>query len=172
MKLLSGKVSPIAKDVVQALLDAELIEVADDMVEEVVMDIESVLKEYIRLDKEISDRARDIIATQHLNYHETNRVKAQVARDREIGIGDQMLEYLIRQITDMLFHSRHVDEVYGMDNELVVVMSPILRRHLNADEDLDLEVKKRIRNMQEGTVAFEVQYKKVQEELRRTRKLG
>jgi hypothetical protein len=72
----------------------------------------------------------------------------------------------------MLFHSRHVDEVYGMDNELVVVMSPILRRHLNADEDLDLEVKKRIRNMQEGTVAFEVQYKKVQEELRRTRKLG
>ena len=171
MRLMIGKIPSIAHDVVEALTTANLIEVEDDMIGEVEMDVESVLREYVRLDKEITERARDIISSQKLNYNETNRVKAQVAREREFGVGDQMVEYLIRQITDILLHTKHVDEVYGMDNELVVAMAPVLKRHLSADEELDAEVKKRIRNIQEGTVAFDVQYKKVQEELRRTRGL-
>jgi hypothetical protein len=171
MKLLSGKVPALAHDLVEALRSAELIEVADDEISEVEMDVESVLREYIRADKEITDRARDVIATQKRDYSELNKIKAQIARERGFGIGETMPEYLNAQLIEALLHSRHVEEVFGMDNELVVAITPVLRKHLAADEELDAEVRRRIRNFQEGTVAFDVQYRKVQEELRRTKRM-
>ena len=171
MKLLSGKVPALAHDLVEALRSAELIEVLDEEISEVEMDVESVLREYIRADKEITDRARDVIATQKRDYSELNKIKAQVARERGFGIGETMPEYLNAQLIEALLHSRHVEEVFGMDNELVVAITPVLRKHLAADEELDAEVRRRIRNFQEGTVAFDVQYRKVQEELRRTKRM-
>ena len=59
-----------------------------------------------------------------------------------------------------------------MDNELTVLITPVLRKHLAADEELDNEVRRRIKNLQEGTSAWDVQYGKIKEELQRTRKLG
>lgn len=171
MKLLSGKVPALAHDLVEALRSADLIEVLDDEISEVEMDVESVLREYIRSDKEVTDRARDVIATQKRDYSELNKIKSQIARERGFGIGETMPEYLTAQLIEALLHSRHVEEVFGMDNELVVAITPVLRKHLGADEELDAEVKRRIKNFQEGTVAFDVQYRKVQEELRRTRRL-
>jgi hypothetical protein len=171
MKLLSGKVPALAHDLVGALRTAELIEVADDEISEVEMDVESVLREYIRKDKEITDRARDVIASQKRDYTELNKIKAQIAREAGFGIGETMTEYLNGQLIEALLHSRHVEEVFGLDNELNVVMTPVLRKHLAADEELDAEVRRRIRNFQEGTVAFDVQYRKVQEELRRTKRM-
>jgi hypothetical protein len=47
----------------------------------------------------------------------------------------------------------------------------VLRKHLAADEELDGEVRKRIRNLTEGTLAWDVQYRKVMEELRKSRRL-
>lgn len=171
MKLLSGKVPALAHDLVSALRTAELIEVADDEISEVEMDVESVLREYIRKDKEITDRARDVIASQKRDYTELNKIKAQIARESDFGIGETMTEYLNSQLIEALLHSRHVEEVFGMDNELIVVTTPVLRKHLAADEELDSEVRRRIRNFQEGTVAFDVQYRKVQEELRRSKRM-
>lgn len=171
MKLLSGKVAPLAHDLVEALLASKLIEVQPDEIREVEIDIESVLREYIRMDREITDRARDIIATQKRDYTELSKVKAQVARERGFGIGDMMIEYLNGQLIEALLHSRHVEEVYGEDNELALQMTPVLRKHLAADEELDGEVRRRIKNLTEGTLAWDTQYRKVMDELRRTKKL-
>jgi hypothetical protein len=171
MKLMSGKVPPLAHDLVDALIAAQAIEVLPEEVPEVRMDIESVLREYIRTDREITDRARDIIATQRRDYSELNKVKGQVARERNFGVGEQLLEYLTAQLIEALIHSRHVEEVFGADNDLVVHMTPILRKHLAADEELDAEVRRRVKNLTEGTMAWDVQYKKVMDELRRTKKL-
>ena len=171
MKLLSGKVPALAHDLVDTLIKAQAIEVLPDEVPEVQLDIESVLREYIRADREITDRARDIIATQKRDYSELNKVKGQVARERAFGVGEQMQEYLTAQLIEALIHSRHVEEVFGMDNDLVVHIGPILRKHLAADEELDGEVRRRIKNLQEGSVAWDVQYRKVLEELRKTKKM-
>lgn len=171
MKLMSGKVPALAHDLVDALVASNTIEVLSEEVHEVEMDIESVLREYIRLDREITDRARDVIATQKRDYSELNKVKSQIARERGFGVGEGMLEYLTAQVIETLIHSRHVEEVYGMDNDLVVQMGPILKKHLGADEELDGEVRKRIKNLSEGTLAWDVQYRKVMEELRKTKRL-
>lgn len=171
MRLLSGKVPALAHDLVDTLMTSSMIEVLAEEVPEVQMDIESVLREYIRTDREITDKARDVIATQKRDYSDLNKVKAQIARERNFGIGEGMLEYLIAQLIEALIHSRHVEEVYGMDNELAAQMTPVLRKHLAADEELDADVRRRIRNLQEGTVAWDVQYRKVMDELKRTKKL-
>ena len=171
MKLMSGKVPALAHDLVDALVTSQTIEVLPDEVKEVEMDIESVLREYIRADREITDRARDVIAQQKRDYTELNKVKSQLARERNFGIGETMIEYLNAQLIEALIHSRHVEEVFGEDNELVVQMTPVLRKYLAADEELDGEVRRRIKNLQEGSVAWDVQYRKVLEELRKSKKM-
>ena len=53
MRLYPGKVSAIAQDMVQLLTSNGDIEVEADLANEVVLDIESVLREYIRADRQI-----------------------------------------------------------------------------------------------------------------------
>ena len=62
MRLYPGKVSAIATDMVNALVASGDIEVTAEATAEVVLDSESVLREYIRADREITDRTRDIIS--------------------------------------------------------------------------------------------------------------
>lgn len=169
MKLFIGKVPAMAQELVQALMNEGRLEVEPEEVVEVVKDIESVLKEYIRLDKEITEKAREIVSAQKRDYTEVPKVKMQIARERNVGIGEQAIEYIISQIIEALIHSRHVSEVYGADNEIALVISPILKKYLTADEELDLEVRKRIKNLKEGSTAWEIQYRKVMEELRRSK---
>lgn len=171
MKLLSGKIPVLAHDLVDALVASKTIEVLPEELREVEVDVESVLREYLRLDREITDRARDVISSQKRDYGELNKVKSQIARERGFGMGEGLTEYLNAQLIEALIHSRHVEEVYGADNELVVLLTPVLRKHLAADEELDGEIRKRIRNLQEGTMDWDIQYRRVMDELKRTKKL-
>lgn len=172
MKLMSGKVPTLAGELVAALMGSGSIDVQPEEVAEVRMDLESVLREYIRSDREVTDRARDVISAQKRDYSELGKVKVQIARERGFGIGEELLEYITAQLIEALIHSRHVEEVFGLDNELVVHMSPILKRHLAADEELDGEVRRRIKNLQEGTMQWDVQYQKMMEELKRTKRIN
>ncbi|NOZ01301.1 MAG: DUF507 family protein [Deltaproteobacteria bacterium] len=172
MRLFSGKVPVIAQELVTAMTTSGAIEVQDSEMHEVQLDVESVLKEYIRAEREITDRARDIIAAQKRDYTELRKIKSQIAKEKGFQIDDDAIEYLTAQLIETLIHSRHVEEVYGMDNELTLQITPVLRKHLAADEELDNEVRRRIQNLQEGTSAWDVQYGKIKEELKRTRNLG
>lgn len=171
MKLMSGKVTPLASDLVDELVKSGNIEVLPEEMPEVQLDLESVLKEYIRADREITEKARDIISRQKRDYGDLSKVKAQIARERDFGVGENLIEYITAQLIEALIHSRHVEEVYGMDNDLTVVITPVLKKHLAADEELDQEVRKRIRNLQEGTISWEAQYQKLKDDLKKARRL-
>ena len=167
MRLYPGKVSAIAQDMVQALVQNGDIEVAEEMTQEVVLDIESVLREYIRADRELTDRARDLISKDGLEFNQVNKIKTRLADERGFGVGDRAVDYLTRQIIEALFHSRHVDEVFSEDHTLRKSLRDVLNQHLHVDSDLDVEVRKRIKNLQEGTQSWEVEYQKVMQDLKR-----
>jgi hypothetical protein len=171
MKLMSGKVAPLASELVDELIKSKNIEVESEEVPEVQLDLESVLKEYIRSDREVTEKARDLIARQKRDYGDLSKVKTQIARERGFGVGDNLIEYVTAQLIEALIHSRHVEEVYGMDNDLVVIITPILKKHLAADEELDQEVRKRIKNLQEGTITWDAQYQKLKDEMKKVRRL-
>lgn len=171
MRLYAGKVTPIAHDMVEGLLSSGAIEAEPDMDSEILLDIESVLKEYIRTEREIVNQARETISRDGLEFRQLHKIKTKLADDRAFGIGDKAIEYLSRQIIECLFHSRHVAEIFEEDHVLRKTMRDVLRTHLRVEEDLDQEVRKRIQNLQEGTSSWEIEYNKVMSDLKRLKGL-
>ena len=171
MRLYAGKVTAIATDMVGALTTDEAVEAEPEMEGEVNLDIESVLREYIRTEREITNHARELISQGGLEFRQLSRIKNKIADERGFGIGERALDYLTQQIIECLFHSRHVAEIYVEDHVLRKTLRNVLRTHLRMEEDLDQEVRKRIKNLQEGTSSWEIEYNKVMEDLKRLKGL-
>jgi uncharacterized protein len=171
MRLYAGKVTPIAQDMLEALTSTNAVEAEPGMEGEVLLDIESVLKEYIRTEREIVNQARETISRDGLEFRQLSKIKGRLADDRGFGTGDKAIDYLSRQIIECLFHSRHVAEIFEEDHTLRRSMRDVLRQHLRVDEDLDQEVRRRIQNLQEGTSNWEVEYNKVMSDLKRLKGL-
>ena len=170
MRLYRGKVEAIAEDTIRALTGGDLIEVENEA--EARLDIESVLKEYLRLDREIVEEAKNRMETRGLGYSHLGRVKGQVAKERGVAEGDETLPYLLEQILNILFHSNNIGEIFAEDADLRKLITPILRKHMDVDTDLDREVRSKIKNLEEGTSTFEIEYSRVMEQIKQKRGLS
>ena len=114
-------------------------------VEEVRLDIESVLKEYLRQERQVVDEAKSRDGGPRPSLPELGKTKSAVAREKRCRIGEDMLHYLLEQVLTMLFHSAHVEEVFAEDNVLRKKMTSILRRHMEVEGELDKEVRSKSR---------------------------
>ncbi|MDD9942366.1 MAG: DUF507 family protein [Myxococcales bacterium] len=164
MRLYRGKIEIIADEIISTLTQAGDIEVADAA--EAKLDIEAVLKEYLRLDREVLDEAKNRMEVRGLGYGNLGRVKSQVAKERGAPQHDDVLPYLLEQILNILFHSHNIDEIYAEDVVLRKKLTPLLRKHMEVDSELDREVRSKIKNLQEGTSDFEVEYGRVMGQLK------
>ncbi|MCG5056330.1 MAG: DUF507 family protein [Myxococcales bacterium] len=167
MRLYSTKIPLIGSEVVKALVDEGAIAVSDRG--EAELDVQAVLKEYTRLDREITDRAKDILQQKNLPYEQFGRVKRSVAEEKRFGLGEEGLAWITTQLIEAFLNSPHVDEVFAEDNQLRRSMTNVLKRHMTADQELDAEVRRRIKNLEEGTSTWEVEYGKVMEQIKRNR---
>ncbi|KPK13713.1 MAG: hypothetical protein AMJ62_14605 [Myxococcales bacterium SG8_38] len=169
MRLYSGKIGPIVDDLVRELTAQGDIEVEDEA--EVRLDLEAVLKEFVRREREMIDEAKERMQREGLGYSQLGRVRQRVAREMGFPQQDETLPYLIDQLLNMLFHSSNVAEIYADDTTLRKKMTPVLRRHMEVESGLDAEVRSKIKNLQEGTAAFEVEYAKVMDQIKHKRGL-
>ena len=64
-------------------------------------------------------------------------------------------------------HSPHVAEVFADDATLRRRMREVLKKHMSVDEELDAELRLRIKNLQEGTNAWETEYAKAMDQIKR-----
>jgi hypothetical protein len=171
MRIYRERIPDVARALVKSLIAEELLEVEAELVEEVELDLESVLKEYRRKDYELGERARDLVSMRGLDYSHMYKLKAQLASKERFGLHEEGIEWIVQQMLEMLLQSNNVEEIYGEDHEIRRTMTPILRRELGMEEGLDREVKRRIKNLKEGTADYDVQYQKTMERLRRNRGL-
>ena len=169
MRLYSGQVPVVASELRDMLVDGGDLEVAPENLEEVAKDIESVLREFIRLDRELVDESRDLIARQ--GRGSIGRMKRKLAKQKGLDIVDDPVGYIIDQLIETFFHSHFVEEVYSLDRELRRKIAPRLRKHMDVEEELDEEVRDKIKNLEEGSQAWEIEYQKAMEKLKRTKKL-
>jgi hypothetical protein len=169
MRLFSGKVSIIAEEMVQTFIKDSDIE--SDRPDEVRLDIEAVLKEYLRQERLVSDEAKTRLEQRNLPYAQLGKVKSMIARERQLAVGEDMLPYLVDQLLTMLFHSANVDEVFADDITLRKKMTTTLRRHMEVEGELDAEVRSKIKNLEEGTASFEIEYQRVMDEIKRKKRL-
>jgi len=170
MRLYRGKIQTIAEEVLSHLRTEGDIDLEDEA--EARLDVESVLKEYLRLDREILEEAKNRMELRGLSYSELGRTKSQVARERGAPGHDDILPYLLEQILNILFHSGNIAEIYAEDTDLRTKVTPILRKHMDVDTDLDREVRSKIKNLQEGSSDFDVQYERVMGQLKDTYNLS
>lgn len=170
MRLYSGKIPAIAADISKALDAAEAIDTENP--KEVTSDLEAVLKEYLRNEREITDEAKSRMEKKGMSYSLLTKVRGQVAAERGFPAPDEFLPYILEQLIEMLFHSQNVEEVFAEDVELRKLITPILRKHLEVEESLDREIRARLKNLQEGTPAFEIEYQKLVEQVKRKQHLA
>lgn len=169
MKLYRAKIELIARELIDRLVREGDIEVNNHAEAEV--DIQSVLKEYLRLDREITEEAKDALAARKLSYGQFGKIKRLLAEQKGLGLGEESIGWMCSQILETFMQSTFVDEVFSSDSDLRRKMRDILRKHMTVDEELDAEVRQRIRNLEEGTNTWDVEYGKVMEQIRRKRGL-
>jgi len=164
MRLYSGKVDTIAAEIITSLVQAGDIEVADH--NEAQLDAASVLKEYIRVDKELTERAKDILEIRGLPYQHLNRTKRQLAEQKEFGLGEEGLTWIASQMLEAFMSSKHIEEVFADDAIMRRKIKDICKKHMMVDETIDQEVRDRIKNLEEGSAAWEVEYQKVFDQIK------
>lgn len=169
MRLYSGKIPIISREIIQDLVKTEDIEVNN--MDEAILDIEAVLKEYLRLDRELTERAKDILEKRRLPHGQFGKVKRMVSDEKGMGMGEEALGWICNQCLEVFMQSNFVDEVYASDADLRRKMKAVLKRHMMVDEELDAEVRTRIRNLEEGTATWDVEYSKVMDQIKRKRGL-
>jgi hypothetical protein len=173
MRIYRGKIEPAALEILDRLIKDNLVEVEPSEVDEARKDLESVLLEYGRMAREINETAKDMADKRGIDYSALGRIRRSLAKERNFGMDDDALEYIVSQMIEIMLSSGHVEEVFGEDHELNKAISPILRKHMSVTEELDKEVRKQIKNLEdaEGTVSWEVEYQRKKDELERLKKL-
>jgi hypothetical protein len=169
MRLYSSKIPIIARDIIRQLTSAGDIEVNN--FQEAEMDIQSVLKEYLRLERDVTNEAKDIMERRALAHDQFGKVKRTVAEQKELPLGEEGLSYMCNQMAELLMASQFVDEIFASDANMRKSMKEILRRNMLVDEELDAEVRQRIRNLTEGSADWDVEYSKMMDQLKRNRGL-
>jgi hypothetical protein len=169
MRLYSGKIPVISTEIVRSLVDSGDIAVTDRS--EAELDVQAVLKEYLRLDKEITDRAKDVLQKRGLPYEQFGKVKRALANEKAFGLGDEGLDWMTTQMIESFMASPHVEEIFVEDSVMRRRMADVLKKHMMVDEEIDAEVRRRIRNLEEGTSTWDVEYQKALDQIKRNRGL-
>ncbi len=167
MRLYASKVPMIALDIVRVLTADKDIEAANPR--EVEADVEAVLKEYLRMERNLTERAKDRVEAVGGGREDVQKVKRLLAEQSNMGLGGEGISYLVNQILAMLMQSTNVDEIFSEDDDIRRKCKKVLERHMTADDEVDQEVRNKIKNLQEGTKTWEVEYARVLEQVKRRR---
>jgi hypothetical protein len=169
MRIHAARVSQIAAEMVSSLTKDGVVESASP--KEMQLDIEAVLNQYIRDEQEVSEKAKDMLAARNLPPGDLGKIKRLVADQRKLKLGDEAIDYLLDQLLEMLMHSAAVEEVFAEDYELRRRMREPLRRQLGDEEEIQKEVRAQLKHVEEGTALWEVEYRRMMEEIKRRKGL-
>jgi len=169
MNLSPNQIPGIAKAIIEALADNRMIEVSNR--HDAAVDLEAVFETYLGQEREISERARDLVQARGLPTTEYGRIRRLAADQRGIKVGDEALDYMLDQLVEMLMHSSHVDEVYAQDHELRRAMRTFIIDSAQEEQKLEAEVRAKLKHVEEGSRVWEIEYRRMKEEIKRRRGL-
>lgn len=169
MRLYAGKIPVIAAEIVKTLVDNDEMSVLDRGESE--LDVQAILKEYLRLERECTEKAKDLLQKRNLPYEHFGKIKRQLAAEKGFALGDESLDWITTQMIESFMQSPHVEEVFADDATLRKRMTDILKKHMLIDDEIDAEVRRRIKNLEEGTATWEVEYQKALGQIKKNRRL-
>jgi uncharacterized protein len=171
MRLYPKVIPIISREAIQQLMQEGDIEVEPMRVADAEMDLSAIMREYLANEERVNQATREALERRGYDHSKFNQVKREMADVRGFKMGDEGIEYVINQMIEFLLISRNVEEVYSADNVLRQKMFQGMKKHLDVDDEIDREARSRLKHLQEGTSAFDIEYNKTVEQIRRARGL-
>lgn len=171
MKLYPKAIPAIARDVVATLMADGDIEVETLRIADAEQDIAAVMKEYLAAEERVNQATREALERRGYDHSRFYQVKREMADVRGFKMGDEGIDFMINQMLEFLLISRNIEEVYGDDPAMRKKIFSIFKKHLDVDEEIDREARTRLKHLAEGTQAWEIEYQKAVEAIRRNKGL-
>ncbi len=171
MRLYPKVIPAIAREVIQTLMNEGDIEVEPLRIADAEMDMAAIMREYLANEERVNQATREALDRRGYDHSRFNAVKREMADVRGFKMGEEGIEYVIGQMLEFLLISRNVEEVFSEDAPLRKKIFVIMKKHLDIDEEVDREVRSRLKHLQEGTANWDVEYQKVLEQIRRAKGL-
>jgi hypothetical protein len=171
MRLYPKVIPIIAREVIQRLMQDGDVEVETMRIADAEMDLSAIMREYLAAEERVNQATREALERRGYDASKFNQVKREMADVRGFKMGDEGIEYCINQMLEFLLISRNVEEVFSADTVMRTKIFQSMKKHLDVDDEIDREARGRLKHLQEGTSAFEVEYNKTIEQIRRARGL-
>jgi uncharacterized protein len=166
------KIIPIiSREIVQKLVTERDVEVESSRLGDAEMDLSAIMREYLTNEERVNQATREAMERRGYDSGKFSQVKREMADVRGFKLGDDGIEYVIGQIIEFMMVSRNIEEVFGSDMSLRSKIGAIMKKHLDVDDEIDREVRSRVKHLSEGTSMFDIEYAKVTEQIRRARGL-
>lgn len=172
MRLYSGQVRVIAREILDDLVKAAAVEIDEGREEDARLDLEAVLKEYIRVDRELSEQARDLVRERGMGNSAFAKTKRQLAKQIEFKVGEDAMTWIIDQCIEMLLYTDNIAEVFSDDLALRVIVRAVLRRYDDTETELDREVRGKLKHLEEGSTSWDIEYQRAMDNIKRTKGLN
>ena len=171
MKIYRKKIGPISDEIINTLVRDEDIEIRGSLNNVVIRDIGGFIEEYVKAEHAITDAAKDLLDKKGLPLNNLNKLRTLLAEQKGVKLGDEALESLADRIIRYFMNEDAIDEVYSDDAAMRKKIFDIFRRHLDVEDDIDREVRARLKNIPENSLIFKIEYEKVLREVKRKRGL-
>ena len=171
MRLYPKLVPLIAREIIDRLAKEKDIEVEAIRMSDAELDMSAIMREYLANEERVNQATREALERRGYDFSKFNQVKREMSDVRGFKIGDDGIEFVINQMLEFLLISRNVEEVFSDDTQMRPKIMQIMKKHLDVDEEIDREARGRLKHLQEGTGAYEIEYQKTLEQIRRARGL-
>ncbi|MCX7944992.1 MAG: DUF507 family protein [Deltaproteobacteria bacterium] len=171
MKIYMKLIPTIAQDILRVLSRDGDIEIKDNKIDEAILDVSKVFRDYLEEEEELNQEAMIFIQNNNLASRDFAAVKAKLAEERGFDYGDEAIEMLLADVVDALLKSKNIEEVYEENNTLIKKMYEVVKKYLDVDEELDKEAREQLKNLEEGTLEWDIAYRKAIHEIKKKKNL-
>lgn len=160
MKLYRAKVPGIAAAVIAHLTKEGSIEVEPDNRQEAEQDLIAIMENFLQRDQALRAAVKERMHERNIPYNRYGRTRGQLADQWGHPLGDDVDRFLSRQMVENFMISNFVEEVYADDAEIYKAILGILSEHDVDEEAIREEARTKLKNVQEGTVEYEIALQK------------
>ena len=171
MRLYPKLVPLIAREIIDRLAKDKDIEVEAIRMADAELDMAAIMREYLANEERVNQATREALERRGYDFSKFNQVKREMADVRGFKLGEDGVEFIINQMLEFLLISRNIEEVFADDTQMRPKILQVMKKHLDIDEEIDREARGRLTHLQEGTGAYEIEYQKTLEQIRRARGL-
>jgi hypothetical protein len=172
MRLYRKIIPKMSKEIIAALRTGGDVEIDDTKLEEAELDVAAILVEYCNAEDRLNQETKEALTRRGMSPDRFAQVKKNLAENRGHKTGDEGAEYVINQILEALMHSRNIEEVFAEDHEMRRKITDSLKKYHGIDEEIDREVRGRLRNLREGSAEWDIEYEKLVGQAKRARGLA